>query len=197
MTRSPENAGDPGELQFRVDPSTGEIVDDVDHGAGRRHVQGPPSSIAERIDRLEAAHGHLHQALSAVLDRLEADTGSAEHPVPSRWSWHHLSEQDRARLWAELPSFVDWLIERYQPDGSARIPACWYLHPVAVEELTALMVAWRYAYCARRRRHRRALRVARTSAVAHTRQARRARTMAPVHDPHTRTLRVHCADLYS
>jgi hypothetical protein len=26
------------------------------------------------------------------------------------------------------------------------IPPCWFLHPVAVEELTALMVAWKAAY---------------------------------------------------
>jgi hypothetical protein len=42
---------------------------------------------------------------------------------------------------------VNWFRRRYAVTGSdAVIPPCWYRHPVAVEELTALMVSHLGAY---------------------------------------------------
>ena len=62
----------------------------------------------------------------------------------SRFVWRHLDQAAAAELWAELADWVQWLRERYNL-GSA-IPQCWYRHPAAVEELTALMSAHTAAY---------------------------------------------------
>lgn len=114
-----------------VHPYTGEVLD--------------PENVPDeaRIALLEVSFERLHQAVAKLVDA----TGDAPEGSPSQWSWHHARAEDRTRLWAELRSFVDWLVDRYQPTGELRIPPCWYRHPVAVEELTALMVAWRGAYC--------------------------------------------------
>jgi hypothetical protein len=63
--------------------------------------------------------------------------------------WDTLPSGQAVKLWDELGQFVAWLDVRYLtnlPDPSYRLPACWYRHPIAVEELTALMVAHRAAY---------------------------------------------------
>ena len=68
----------------------------------------------------------------------------------SRWSWAHLDADAAAQLWDELVDFVCWLDDRYlrhQSGPSLRLKACWYRHPVAVEELTALLAAWQAVYC--------------------------------------------------
>lgn len=125
MTDIPSNDAD-----FVVHPYTGEVYD-------RDHV---PDDA--RLALLEVAHGHLLEAVGNLTP------GSARPNRPSRWSWQHLRDPSaRTKLWQELRDFVDWLIERYQPTGDVVIRPCWYRHPVAVEELTALMAAWRAAYC--------------------------------------------------
>jgi hypothetical protein len=123
-----------------VHPYTGEVLD-------RDNV---PDEA--RIALLEVSFHHLQDAIAALID---SDGGKQGYP--SKWSWHHVRDRERARLWAELRSFVDWLIDRYQPTGDVRIPPCWYRHPAAVEELTALMVAWRGAYCSTDRPSERAI----------------------------------------
>lgn len=62
------------------------------------------------------------------------------------WCWRHLDEPARGKLWIELRTWVDWFNGRYGVTEKSRIPGCWFRHPVVVEELTALWVAWRYAY---------------------------------------------------
>ena len=121
-----------------VHPYTGELLD--------------PANIPDeaRIALLEVSFSHLRDAVSTLIDKVGQDEGPKQG-YPSRWSWHHVQGKDRERLWAELRSFVDWLIDRYQPTGDVGIPPCWYRHPIAVEELTALMVAWRGAYCSTNR----------------------------------------------
>lgn len=83
--------------------------------------------------------------LSAAVMQLAAD--EERRVGPSRWSWRHADHASAAQLWEELSDFVDWLVGRYQlTTEAATVPPCWYRHPVAVEELTALMAAWRVAY---------------------------------------------------
>ena len=63
--------------------------------------------------------------------------------------WATLPPDRAVKLWKELGKFVAWLDGRYLTnlaDPSYRLPACWYRHPIAVEELTALMVAHHAAY---------------------------------------------------
>lgn len=81
--------------------------------------------------------------LTATIDHLANQPAG---PGPSRWSWRHATDEQRRGLWAELRDFVDQLNARYQLPATLRIPPCWYAHPIAVEELTALMAAWQAAY---------------------------------------------------
>lgn len=129
MNGQPPPAGD----RPLVHPNTGEVLD--------------PDNLPDeaRIALLEAAMADMQAAVDELLRKLAAD---AKGGRPSQWSWHHADPRRRAQMWAELAAFVDWLIGRYRPGNSAEIRRCWYRHPVAVEELWALMVAWRAAYCA-------------------------------------------------
>jgi hypothetical protein len=63
--------------------------------------------------------------------------------------WETLDHDQAVKLWGELGKFFTWLDGRYLTnlaDHSYRLPDCWYRHPIAVEELTALMVSHRAAY---------------------------------------------------
>jgi hypothetical protein len=93
--------------------------------------------------------------LTALTDRLTqteeilaqlVDSLTEENPG-GPWAWHLLDGAQQRELFAELREWVDWLIERYAVQSEQyRIEPCWYRHPVAVEELTALMVAYRAEY---------------------------------------------------
>jgi hypothetical protein len=120
-----------------VDRATGEVADfDTMQGL----------ETGRRLDE----HEDLLEALVVQLEALYgADSMASRTGRPSRWSWHHARAQERAELWHELHQWVEWLIDRYELQvGPHHVPPCWYAHPVAVEELTALMSAWRSAYCA-------------------------------------------------
>lgn len=60
-------------------------------------------------------------------------------------TWRHLDAAAAEALWTELVDWVEWLRNRYGLTHSV-LPACWPNHPVAVEELTALMAAYTAAY---------------------------------------------------
>lgn len=93
-----------------------------------------------------------------VLTRIEAveetatndpdemgDTGPGTgRGVVLGWCWRHLGPQGADALWTELTSWVAWIRSRYPL--ARRVPACWDAHPEAVEELTALWLAWQAAY---------------------------------------------------
>lgn len=111
----------------------------------RRHVADQlrlepldPMMVAAEIDALRLQVEDLSVALSHLMRDKEKLT-------PSRWSWRDIDPLAADRLRRELADWVGWLRERYAPVGRA-ITDCWPEHPVAVEELTALMAAWRSAY---------------------------------------------------
>lgn len=60
-------------------------------------------------------------------------------------TWRHLDAGQATELWIELIDWVDWLRDRYELSAH-QIPPCWPNHPVAVEELTALMASYTAAY---------------------------------------------------
>ncbi len=146
-------------------------------GADPQDFGGPPvepldpmllaETLAALSDRL-AGHEAL---LAALVDRLDQD----EHPG-GPWAWRFLTEPQGQALLAELRDWVHWLTTRYELDSTRhQIPACWSEHPVAVEELTGLMVAWKSAYSARSRQtQRRPHRLARPLALALPHPAQRA-----------------------
>ncbi|MCZ4553651.1 hypothetical protein [Gordonia rubripertincta] len=59
--------------------------------------------------------------------------------------WRHLDAASAQELWNELIDWVEWLRHRYELTQS-KLPACWPFHPVAVEELTALMAGYTASY---------------------------------------------------
>lgn len=119
-----------GSDELPVDPSTGEFTDDpVLHLVRglQQVVQGQQAQIDELFELLKA----------------EPD---------GPWNWADLTGDARERLWRRLYDFVMWLEDRYlrylSPSraGIPEFPADWYRHPVAVEMLTALMIAHAAAY---------------------------------------------------
>ena len=100
-----------------------------------------PIMLAEVLEALAGRLASLEVLVAAMTDQL------IEAPAGGPWSWRHLGPSQTRALFTELRDWVDWLITRYELRGEAEtIPPCWFLHPVAVEELTALMVAWKSAY---------------------------------------------------
>lgn len=93
-------------------------------------------------DELTGQLGELSEILVDVVEEIKATPGGP-------WLWHMLPPLSGAELARELSGWVSWLHERYLRNISVeefRLPQCWYRHPVAVEELTALMVAHQAAY---------------------------------------------------
>ena len=89
------------------------------------------SPVYARIDQLQS----LVLATSAKIDGT---------PAGGPWCWRYLDAEATRDLFGQLRDWVDWLAGRYRLN--MRLPPCWYRHPVAVEELTALWVSWQAAY---------------------------------------------------
>lgn len=100
-----------------------------------------PLLLAEVLERLAARQDAVERAFDALDRRLGG------HPKEGPWAWRYLSPAQARALFEQLRDWVDWLTATYELRGDTHaIPSCWYRHPAAVEELTALMVAWRAAY---------------------------------------------------
>jgi len=100
-----------------------------------------PVMVAEVLEALALRQEAVERAVDALSRRLGTT------PKEGPWAWRALGPGRRRDLLTELREWVDWLITRYELRAEAQtIPPCWYRHPVAVEELTGLMVAWRAAY---------------------------------------------------
>ena len=106
-----------------------------------------PVLLAETLAALSDRLAAQEDLLAALVERLDQDEAPG-----GRWAWRHLNQSQQQALLAELTDWVTWLIERYQLDSTRhQIPTCWAQHPTAVEELTALMVAWQSAYAGHNR----------------------------------------------
>ena len=106
-----------------------------------------PTLLAETLAALSDRLAAQEDLLAALVDKLDQDDAPG-----GQWTWRYLKPEQQEALLAELTDWVTWLTERYQL-GSTRhqIPPCWAEHSVAVEEFTALMVAWKAAYAGRTR----------------------------------------------
>lgn len=124
-----------------VPPEEG-MVNTSTQAAGVSHDVPGVEAISEILDRLanvEEVAGHVYEELS-------------NYPAGGPWLWEGLSLDQRRELWVELGEFVTWLQNRilcHWSNTEGSIAPCWYLHPDAVELLTALMVAHKAAYKAK------------------------------------------------
>lgn len=73
------------------------------------------------------------------------DTDGEDADVVS-YRWADLDADRAEELWGRLTVWVEWFRRRYPVPADLAIPPCWFRHSVAVEELTALMVAHDAAY---------------------------------------------------
>lgn len=64
--------------------------------------------------------------------------------VSTSWCWRSIGPHGAQELWHQLTEWVNWIRSRYPL--ARKIPSCWAEHPEIVEELTALYVAWQFAY---------------------------------------------------
>lgn len=101
-----------------------------------------PRSALERLDELET---NLRSLMELVGRITSAGAAAASSARPSVWAWSHVSGERARRQWAGLVPWVRWLTDRY-PRALRDFPPCWYLHPDALEELSALWAAWMAAY---------------------------------------------------
>ncbi len=94
------------------------------------------------VEELDARTTQLEEVVTGLTEILVARGGAGP------WWWEHRDRNQAARLWEELAEFVTYLSRRYLAGIPAeyRLAPCWYRHPVAVELLTALMVAHIGAY---------------------------------------------------
>lgn len=155
-TTDPVVDGDP------LDTAPGNAVEDVEPRAssGEEPIEFDPVMLAAEVSRIGADLGALNdlltheengllaqvrehdEALGAILDLLSAQPGGP-------WLWTKLGPEPLRALWQQLGEWVAWLEDRYLvnlPASDFDLPACWWQHPIAVELLTALMVAHHATY---------------------------------------------------
>lgn len=120
--------------------------------------------LAERVKALEALSDQLLDVLDALRQRIEVlesvdpvpaavggdyevqDVAPAEPAPYVPYCWKHVSASEARGLWVRLREWVDWVNARYFSSSWESIRPCWFRHPAAVEELTALWAAWESAY---------------------------------------------------
>ncbi|CAD6015990.1 hypothetical protein [Agreia sp. COWG] len=103
---------------------------------------GAIAQLDKDVTGLAEEHDALADAVDSIADYLRARPGGP-------WLWSDLGPEEKADLWGQLFVWVNWLERRYlqylSQDRYGLRP-CWYLHPVIVEHLTALMVSHASAY---------------------------------------------------
>lgn len=120
--------------------------------------------LAERVKALEALSDQLLDVLDALRQRVEQlestgpvpaavdgeyevqDVAPAEPASYVPYCWRYVSAAEARGLWVRLREWVDWVNARYFSSSWESIRPCWFRHPAAVEELTALWAAWESAY---------------------------------------------------
>jgi len=101
-----------------------------------------PQVMYDAIAGLDRRLEEHEEAIGRIIDLLTNQPGGP-------WRWDRLGPEARERLWNELFEFVSWLDSRYLSNVSREafpLQPCWYRHDVAVEQLTALMVAYLSVY---------------------------------------------------
>lgn len=128
------------------------------------------AGLRDRLTALETAAGdqtageELGERLEDLAEQVRVlaelhEAGGSDGPV---WDWSAMTTDQATRAWQELTGWVEGVLLPRNPglhvkqrrDGG--IPTggwadCWYAHPEAVEELSALYGTWKQAYAAKDR----------------------------------------------
>lgn len=125
------------------------------HSTGSDPADQRPAALDERVDAALDVCDDLLKVLPQLvrrLDKLEqaqptpaagerrSDFRFESYPVPTSDDEHAKQQRQVRQAWQRLAGWVDWLAATYRL--TSVIPACWPEHPVIVEELKALFVAW-------------------------------------------------------
>lgn len=100
------------------------------------------SQLRRDLDELANVTTDTTADLLTRISELDGVAGPGRSPTA--WSWRNLGPGATEQLTKELSSWVNWIRCRYPL--ARKVPACWSEHPEVVEELTALWLAWQYAY---------------------------------------------------
>lgn len=104
----------------------------------------------ESLDELLAQIPELDTRMSTTEETVAALVAElTDYPAGGPWLWAGLTTERQRSLWTELDAFVSWLQNRILCHSMSKddwIPPCWYRHPDAVEQLTAVMVAHQASY---------------------------------------------------
>lgn len=105
-------------------------------GNSDAQVRGKVGELIGKVDETQQVVSSLHDLVTDL-------------PAGGPWLWAELDPKAQRDLWIELDAFVSWLQNRILSHNTSRqsgIAPCWYKHPDAVEQLTALMVAHKASY---------------------------------------------------
>lgn len=135
-------ADEPASERVEFDPlMLAEEIAELSHQVAK---VGP---LSARVQELAASMEQYDENWEQLLAMLEATAGGP-------WLWHQLEPTARRKLWLQLGEWVAWLRTRWLANLAGErfdLPGCWYLHPPAVELLTALMVAHNATYSTKAR----------------------------------------------
>jgi hypothetical protein len=122
-------SGDVAVLRARMS----ELATAVDAVTARQ--LGDTTAVDERLD-----------ALSAQIREIAALAEQSSGKGPA-WDWSSMPRPKADRAWLELITWIDEVLLPRNPTlQHGEWAACWYLHPDAIDELSALYGTWKLAY---------------------------------------------------
>ena len=104
------------------------------------------NKVAVDVIKLLARADTHEEILTNLVTELEKLIKKPPHSQPSPWLWAASKGAARTKLWNEVSGFVDVYNARFGIYETLAILPCWHLHPVVVEEVTALMLSWRSSH---------------------------------------------------
>lgn len=127
---------------------TAESPDNSENAATIAHLRKLNEQLVDYIDRLEAKIGERVDVLEKSLDQqetritkrlasTESSAPAAAAPKPVRWE--ELDPIASREMMQGVANFVELLVTRH--GMQQHLQRCWFRHPAAIEELSALMTA--------------------------------------------------------
>lgn len=121
-------------------------------------LRGRVADLAGAVEQLrtEADRTALDERLDALAEQIRQIAELQEETAGGSktglvWNWTTMSGPKAAQAWQELTGWIDAVLLPRNPtmqSGSAHLSwaPCWYLHPDALDELSALYGVWKLAF---------------------------------------------------